>query len=60
MSEESKLVDEVKESTETTETTENNDKFNPLAFAGDDIYNETEEKERKRRSSNRIGKIRRS
>jgi hypothetical protein len=47
MSEESKLVDEVKESTETTETTENNDKFNPLAFAGDDIYNETEEKEEK-------------
>jgi len=38
MSEESKLVGEVVETTP-TETTENKDAFNPLAFAGDEIYN---------------------
>ena len=38
MSEESKLVDEVVETTP-TETTESKDAFNPLAFAGDEIYN---------------------
>tara|TARA_R100000234_G_scaffold106397_1_gene76978 strand:- start:143 stop:1153 length:1011 start_codon:yes stop_codon:yes gene_type:complete len=42
MSEESKLVDEVVESTP-TETTESKDGFNPLAFAGDEIYNPKEE-----------------
>jgi len=52
MAEESKLVEEVVETTEATkETTESGDKFNPLAFAGDDTYGtkedaeETEEKE---------------
>ena len=43
MSEESKLVDEVVE-TPSTETTESKDAFNPLAFAGDEIYNPKEEK----------------
>ena len=43
MSEESKLVDEVVE-TPSTETTESKDVFNPLAFAGDEIYNPKEEK----------------
>ena len=38
MSEESKLVDDVVETT-ATETTESKDAFNPLAFAGDEIYN---------------------
>ena len=42
MSEESKLVDEVVESTP-TETTESKDGFNPLAFAGDEIYNPKDE-----------------
>ena len=42
MSEESKLVDEVVETTP-TETTESKDSFNPLAFAGDEIYNPKEE-----------------
>jgi len=37
MSEESKLVDDVVETT-ATETTESKDAFNPLAFAGDEIY----------------------
>ena len=51
MSEESKLVDEVVETTaestkETTETTESGDKFNPLAFAGDDGYKAEEKKEK--------------
>ena len=41
MSEESKLVEEVVENT--TETKESSDKFNPLAFAGDDTYNTKEE-----------------
>ena len=50
MSEESKLVDEVVETTaestkETTETTESGDKFNPLAFAGDDGYKAEEKKD---------------
>mgnify|MGYP003121139166 CR=1 FL=1 len=43
MSEESKLVDEVVE-TPSKETTESKDAFNPLAFAGDEIYNPKEEK----------------
>ncbi len=38
MSEESKLVDDVVETT-ATETTESKEAFNPLAFAGDEIYN---------------------
>ena len=41
MAEESKLVEEVVENT--TETKESSDKFNPLAFAGDDAYNAKEE-----------------
>ena len=41
MSEESKLVEEVVENT--TEAKESSDKFNPLAFAGDDTYNTKEE-----------------
>ena len=41
MAEESKLVEEVVENT--TETKESSDKFNPLAFAGDDTYNTKEE-----------------
>ena len=41
MAEESKLVDEV---VETTESTQKKDEFNPLAFAGDDTYGAKEEK----------------
>ena len=46
MAEESKLVEEVVETTESTkETTEGSDKFNPLAFAGDDTYGAKEDTE---------------
>ncbi len=38
MSEESKLVDEVVETT-SSETTESKEAFNPLAFAADEVYN---------------------
>jgi hypothetical protein len=40
--EESKLVDEV---VENTESKENKDEFNPLAFAGDDVYGEIKDSE---------------
>tara|TARA_R100000654_G_scaffold16524_4_gene34652 strand:- start:244 stop:1278 length:1035 start_codon:yes stop_codon:yes gene_type:complete len=43
MSEESKLVDEVVE-TPSTETTESKEVFNPLAFAGDEVYNPNDDK----------------
>ena len=44
MAEESKLVEEV---VETTEATEKKEEFNPLAFAGDDTYGANEETEEK-------------
>jgi len=44
MAEESKLVEEV---VETTEATEKKEDFNPLAFAGDDTYGANEETEEK-------------
>ena len=44
MAEESKLVEEV---VETTEATEKKEGFNPLAFAGDDTYGANEETEEK-------------
>ena len=44
MAEESKLVEEVIETTEKTEVTQKKDEFNPLAFAGDDIYGTEETK----------------
>ena len=48
MAEESKLVEEVVETTESTKQEGVKDEFNPLAFAGDDVYGELDaEKETK-------------
>lgn len=54
MSEESKLVDDVVESAAetTTETKEGGDKFNPLAFAGDDAYEAKEEEKEEKEDVN--------
>jgi len=51
--EESKLVDQVEETTESNETETIKDEFNPLAFTGD-VYNETEETEESEESEGEV------
>tara|TARA_R110002074_G_scaffold197353_3_gene364327 strand:+ start:1394 stop:2398 length:1005 start_codon:yes stop_codon:yes gene_type:complete len=51
--EESKLVDQVEETTESNETETIKDEFNPLAFA-EDVYNETEETEESEESEGEV------